>query len=58
MTMPLLKAILILPGSALVHVPALIIWLTRNTAYAASFPPTTAIAWLARGSASPLPGSS
>ncbi len=43
----LIKAIIILPGTAMVYVPALIIWLTWNTSYAASFPPTSAIKWLA-----------
>ena len=47
MNAPLIKAIIILPGTALVYVPALIIWLTRNTAYAASFAPVSAITWLA-----------
>jgi protein-S-isoprenylcysteine O-methyltransferase Ste14 len=39
MRRPFIKAILILPGTALVYVPALIVWLTRDTAYAATFPP-------------------
>ncbi|MFQ5565886.1 MAG: methyltransferase family protein [Paracoccaceae bacterium] len=47
MNLPLVKAIVILPGTALVYVPALIVWLTRNTSQAASFPPVSAIAWLA-----------
>jgi protein-S-isoprenylcysteine O-methyltransferase Ste14 len=47
MNIALIKAILILPGTALVYVPALIIWLTRNTSYAAGFPPTSAVPWLA-----------
>ena len=42
---PLIKTIIILPGTALVFVPALIVWLTRGTAYAARFPPDTAIPW-------------
>jgi protein-S-isoprenylcysteine O-methyltransferase Ste14 len=46
-TFPLIKAIVILPGTALVYVPALIIWLTRNTSQAANFPPASAITWLA-----------
>lgn len=47
MNFPLIKAIVILPGTALVYVPALIVWLTRNTRLAASFPPQSAISWLA-----------
>ncbi len=47
MNIPLLKAIIILPGTALVYVPALIVWLTRDTAYAASFPPMSISVWLA-----------
>lgn len=47
MNSPLIKAIVILPGTALVYVPALLIWLTRNTAYAASFPPASLVNWLA-----------
>ena len=46
MNYPLLKAILILPGTALVYVPALILWLTRNTSLASTFPPTSPIIWL------------
>lgn len=38
---------IILPGTALVYVPALIVWLTRDTAYAAGFPPASVLAWLA-----------
>lgn len=49
MNLPLAKAILILPGTALAYVPALIVWFTRNTALAASFPPGSAIPWLAAG---------
>ena len=45
MNVPLLKAIIILPGTALVYVPALIVWLTVDTAYAAKFPPGTLIQW-------------
>lgn len=48
MDLRLLKAILILPGTALVYIPILIIWLTRNTAYAASLP-TRSLALLALG---------
>ena len=44
---PLIKAIIILPGTALVYVPALIVWLTRNTAWAASIAPVPAMTWLA-----------
>jgi protein-S-isoprenylcysteine O-methyltransferase Ste14 len=46
MNLPLIKAIVILPGTALVYVPALIVWFTRDTAYAARFPPDSALAWL------------
>ena len=41
--LPLIKAIVILPGTALVYVPSLIVWLTRDTAYAASLPGPRAI---------------
>ena len=41
-----IKAIVILPGTALVYVPTLIVWFTRNTSHAASFPPGSAIIWL------------
>jgi protein-S-isoprenylcysteine O-methyltransferase Ste14 len=47
MNLPLIKAILILPGTALVYVPALIVWLTSGTAWAARFPPDSALFWLA-----------
>jgi len=47
MNSALIKGIVILPGTALVYVPALIFWLTRNTPYAASFPPNSAIMWFA-----------
>jgi len=47
MNLPFLKAILILPGTALVYLPALILWLTRDTTYAAHFPPDSPLAWLA-----------
>ncbi len=47
MNVPLIKAIIILPGTALVYVPALILWLTRGTTYAPHFPPDTALHWLA-----------
>ncbi len=46
MNTPLIKAIIILPGTVLVYVPALIVWLTRKTAFAASFPPASATTWL------------
>ena len=47
MNTSLIKAIIILPGTSLAYVPALIIWITRNTVYSASFHPTSAIIWLA-----------
>jgi protein-S-isoprenylcysteine O-methyltransferase Ste14 len=47
MNSSLIKAIVILPGTALVYVPALLVWLTKNTAYAASFPPPSVVNWLA-----------
>ena len=47
MNLPLVKAIVILPGTVLVYVPALIVWLTRGTTYAAHFPPDSALVWLA-----------
>ncbi len=47
MNLPLIKAIVILPGTALVYVPALIVWLTRGTAHAARFPPDSTLHWLA-----------
>lgn len=47
MNVPLIKAIIVLPGTALVYMPALIVWVSRNTTYAASFPPSSAIMWLA-----------
>ncbi|MDP6874151.1 MAG: isoprenylcysteine carboxylmethyltransferase family protein [Alphaproteobacteria bacterium] len=40
------KAILILPGTALVYVPAAIIGFTQNTGYAAVFPPEGAASWI------------
>lgn len=43
----MIKAILILPGTLLFLVPALIVWLTRETPFAASFPPNSAVLWLA-----------
>jgi len=47
MNLPLIRAIVILPGTALVYVPALIVWLTSGTAWAARFPPGSALVWLA-----------
>ena len=47
MNIPLIKAIVILPGTALVYIPALLVWLTQKTAFAASFPPGSTILWLA-----------
>jgi hypothetical protein len=47
MNLPLIKAIIILPGTALVYLPALIVWLTSGTAWAARFPPDPAFFWLA-----------
>ncbi len=47
MTPALLRAILILPGTALIYVPAVLIWLSHGTAQAASLPgPTRLIAGL------------
>ncbi|MDP6707786.1 MAG: isoprenylcysteine carboxylmethyltransferase family protein [Alphaproteobacteria bacterium] len=46
MNLPTLKAVIILPGTALVYVPAAIVWFTRDTTQAASFPPASAIPWL------------
>lgn len=43
MNISLLKAILILPGTVLVYIPVLIVWLTRNTPLAAAFPPVSVI---------------
>ena len=47
MNLPLIKAVVILPGTALAYIPALILWLTRGTAHAARFPPDMAFFWLA-----------
>jgi len=47
MNLPLIKAIVILPGTALVYVPALIVWFARDTAYAASLPRVSVLPWLA-----------
>ncbi|MDQ6959175.1 MAG: isoprenylcysteine carboxylmethyltransferase family protein [Mariprofundaceae bacterium] len=41
----LLRTIIILPGSALVFIPALILWVTGNTPYAASMPDTGLISF-------------
>lgn len=43
----LIKAIVILPGTALVYVPAIILYFTRNGPNAASFPPDSMIKILA-----------
>jgi len=45
--LPLIKAIVILPGTALVYVPSTIFWFTRDTAYAAEMPGTSLLPWLA-----------
>ena len=42
-----IKAIIILPGTALVYIPALVVYFTRNTPYAATFPPDSIFLWLA-----------
>ena len=47
MSISLIKAMLVLPGTALVLIPALIVWLTHETSFAASFPPDSALLWLA-----------
>lgn len=47
MNVSLIKAILILPGTALVYVPLLIVWLTDGTAYAARVPGSEWFPWLA-----------
>ncbi len=46
MNWPFMKAIIILPGTALVYVPAAILWFTRNSAYAANFPPDSMVNWV------------
>ena len=46
MNVSLIKALLILPGTALVYVPAAILWFTRNTSYAGSFPPERVLSWV------------
>lgn len=43
----MLRAILILPGTALVYVPALLLWLSHSTALAPSFPPASPLRWVA-----------
>ena len=48
MNLPLLKAIVILPGTALVFVPAAILWLTRNGPFQATLAGPQALRfWLA-----------
>lgn len=44
-TWSMFKAVVILPGTALVYVPGLIIWFTRNTAYSIDFPPENVFGW-------------
>ena len=46
MNIRMLKAILILPGTALVWVPVLAIWFSRNTVWAADFTPDDTGPWL------------
>jgi protein-S-isoprenylcysteine O-methyltransferase Ste14 len=46
MNLHFVRAILILPGTALVYIPALILWLSRETPLAARFPPAP-LAWVA-----------
>ncbi len=46
MSWDFLKAILILPGLALVYIPALLLWATQGTGWAARFPPDPAWLWL------------
>jgi len=40
------KAIIILPGTALVYVPAAIIWFTRNTQHEAIYLPESVLNWI------------
>lgn len=47
MSISLIKAILILPGTTLVLIPALLVWLTQEGSFAANFPPDSALVWLA-----------
>jgi len=42
-----IKAILILPGTALVYIPSLIVFFTRNTSYGTAFPVDSIIVWMA-----------
>jgi protein-S-isoprenylcysteine O-methyltransferase Ste14 len=41
-----IRAILLLPCSALVYVPVFVVWLSSGTRFAASFHPDTAIVWI------------
>lgn len=41
-----LKAVLILPGTVLVYVPALLAWLAAGTAWGTRFPPPNGWAWV------------
>ncbi len=41
-----IKAIIILPGTALVYVPGLLIWLSDGSKYAMRFPPETMPTWI------------
>jgi protein-S-isoprenylcysteine O-methyltransferase Ste14 len=45
--LPLIKAIVILPGTALIYVPSVIVWFTRGTVYAAEMPGPALLPWLA-----------
>lgn len=47
MNLSLIKAICILPGTALLIIPAVILWLMQKSYFAASFPPDSALLWLA-----------
>lgn len=42
-----IKAILLLPGTALVYIPGLIVFFTRNTPYGATLPAGSIIVWMA-----------
>ncbi len=54
MNWPLIKAILILPGTALVYVPALLLWLVQGTGLAADWAtPADPRFWLALAIAAP-----
>jgi len=46
MNLSFIKAILILPGTVLIYIPAALTWLTQETSFAASFPPDSLIVWL------------